>query len=374
MLRLDFEQSSALSKVDEDKLIASFLTAIAGASVVCIEDYNKGVVTDRVCQEVIRIAKGKGLPVLIDPANIPDYAKYAGATCIKLNRIETHKATGIHPVSPETCEAAAKALIAKLGLEAAIITMDKDGAYLGLYEGDTFVGQQLRTRARQVYDVTGAGDMVLAMLAAARAAGATWHEAVMLANVAGGLEVEKFGAVPIKPQEIVQELMSEAHEGLGKRRTLEQLLPELARHRGAGRRIVFTNGCFDLIHLGHVKYFRFAKAQGDLLVVGVNTDASIQRLKGSKRPIVNEDDRTEVLQELESIDYLVLFGEDTPIDLIQAVRPDVLVKGADYAKTAVVGWDFVEAYGGKVALAPLVDGRSTSNVISRILDAYGGPK
>jgi D-beta-D-heptose 7-phosphate kinase / D-beta-D-heptose 1-phosphate adenosyltransferase len=152
------------------------------------------------------------------------------------------------------------------------------------------------------------------------------------------------------------------------------LLPELARHRGAGRRIVFTNGCFDLIHLGHVKYFRFAKAQGDLLVVGVNTDASIQRLKGSKRPIVNEDDRTEVLQELESIDYLVLFGEDTPIDLIRAVKPDVLVKGADYAKTAVVGWDLVEAYGGKVALAPLIDGRSTSNVISRILEAYGTPR
>ncbi|QOV91491.1 D-glycero-beta-D-manno-heptose 1-phosphate adenylyltransferase [Humisphaera borealis] len=374
MLRLDFEQSSALSRADEDKLIASFTTAIAGASVVCIEDYNKGVVTERVCQEVIRIAKARGLPVLIDPANIPDYSKYTGATCIKLNRIETHKATGIRPSTPETCEAAAKVLIARLGLEAAIITMDKDGAYLGLYEGDTFVGEQLRTRARQVYDVTGAGDMVLAMLAVARAAGATWHEAVMLANVAGGLEVEKFGAIPIKPHEIVQELMSEAHEGLGKRRTLEQLLPELARHRGAGRRIVFTNGCFDLIHLGHVKYFRFAKAQGDLLVVGVNTDASIQRLKGSKRPIVNEDDRTEVLQELESIDYLVLFGEDTPINLIQAVRPDVLVKGADYAKTAVVGWDFVEAYGGKVALAPLIDGRSTSNVISRILDAYGGQK
>lgn len=374
MLRLDFEQSSALSTADEDRLIAAFTRAIDGASVVCIEDYNKGVITDRVCREVIRIAKAAGLPVLIDPANIPDYTKYRGATCIKLNRVETLKATGIRPTSPETYEAAARAMLDKLALESAVITLDKDGAYLGLFQNGAFVGEQLRTRARQVYDVTGAGDMVLAMLAVSRAAGATWHEAVMLANVAGGLEVEKFGAVPIKPAEIVQELMSEAHEGLGKRRTLEQLLPELARHRGAGRRIVFTNGCFDLIHLGHVKYFRFAKAQGDLLVVGVNTDASIQRLKGSKRPIVNEDDRMEVLQELESIDYLVPFGEDTPIDLIRAVRPDVLVKGADYAKTAVVGWDYVESYGGSVALAPLIDGRSTSNVISRILDAYGGEK
>ncbi|CAA9441476.1 MAG: ADP-heptose synthase / D-glycero-beta-D-manno-heptose 7-phosphate kinase, partial [uncultured Phycisphaerae bacterium] len=351
MLRLDFEQTTALSTAEEDQLVAAFERAVDGASVVCIEDYNKGVVTPRVCQEVIRIARARRVPVLIDPANIADYAKYAGATCIKLNRIEAHKATGIRPATPETCEAAARAMIDQLGLESAVVTLDRDGAYLGHYAagevakgtgangdggtgrtgGRAFVGELLRTRARQVYDVTGAGDMVLAMLAVARSAGATWHEAVMLANVAGGLEVEKFGAVPIKPEEIAQELMSEAHEHLGKRRTLDQLLPELARHRAAGRRVVFTNGCFDLIHLGHVKYFRFAKAQGDLLVVGVNTDASIRGLKGSKRPIVNEDDRVEVLQELESIDYLVLFGEETPMRLIEAIRPDVLVKGADYA-------------------------------------------
>ncbi|MDB5297470.1 MAG: hldE, partial [Phycisphaerales bacterium] len=384
MLRLDFEQSTPLAPCDEDALIAAFAAAVVGAAVVCIEDYNKGAVTERVCREVIRLARARGVPVLVDPANLAslsDYAKYTGAACVKLNRIETQKATGIRPDTPEACEAAAQALVDALGLDAAVVTLDKDGAYLGRYTGGgeggdgddrAFAGEQLRTRARQVYDVTGAGDMVLAALAVARAAGATWHEAVMLANVAGGLEVERFGAVPIKPGEIAQELMSEAHEHLGKRRTLDQLLPELARHRGAGRRIVFTNGCFDLIHLGHVKYFRYAKAQGDLLVVGVNTDASIRGLKGSKRPIVNEDDRVEVLQELESIDYLVLFGDETPITLIEAVRPDVLVKGADYAKEQVVGWDVVEGYGGRVALAPLVDGRSTSNVISRIVDAYGG--
>jgi D-beta-D-heptose 7-phosphate kinase/D-beta-D-heptose 1-phosphate adenosyltransferase len=148
------------------------------------------------------------------------------------------------------------------------------------------------------------------------------------------------------------------------------LLEELNVHRRAGRRIVFTNGCFDLVHLGHVKYFQFAKAQGDVLVVGVNTDASIQRLKGDKRPVVNEDDRIGVLEELESIDYLIKFDSDTPIDLIKSVEPDVLVKGADYQKEQVVGWDFVEARGGCVALAPLIDGRSTSNVIKRILEAY----
>jgi D-beta-D-heptose 7-phosphate kinase/D-beta-D-heptose 1-phosphate adenosyltransferase len=192
---------------------------------------------------------------------------------------------------------------------------------------------------------------------------------VTLANVAGGLEVERFGVVPITRQEIIQELITEAHEHTGKQRKLEPLLNELAYHRACGKKIVFTNGCFDLIHLGHVKYFRFAKAQGDLVVVAVNTDRSIRRLKGSKRPIISEDDRIHVLEELESIDYLVKFDDDTPLSLIEQIKPDVLVKGADYKKEQVVGWDVVERYGGRVALAPLVDGRSTSALIQRILEA-----
>ena len=186
-----------------------------------------------------------------------------------------------------------------------------------------------------------------------------------------GLEVEKYGSVPVTPAEIMHELLTEQHEHLGKQRDLSQLLPELQRHRAAGRKIVFTNGCFDLIHLGHVKYFQFARAQGDLLVVGVNTDRSIRNLKGPKRPIVNEHDRIEVLEELESIDYLVLFDDQTPIKLIEAIKPDVLVKGADYKKEQVVGWDMVENTGGRVALAPLIDGRSTSALIEKIMEAYG---
>ena len=229
----------------------------------------------------------------------------------------------------------------------------------------------VKGRERKVYDVAGAGDMVLAMLAVARAAGAGWHSSVALANTAAGLEVEKFGSVPITPAEMIQELLSEIHDHLGKQRTADEQLVELARHRAAGKKVVFTNGCFDLIHLGHVKYFQYAKAQGDLLVVAVNTDDSIRRLKGEKRPIISEHDRVSVLEELESIDYLVRFGEDTPLGLIERIKPDVLVKGADYAKEQVVGWDVVERGGGRVALAPLVDGRSTSGVIERILEAYG---
>jgi len=371
MIRLDFEESSPVDSGSAQKLISAAIKAMETTEIVCIEDYNKGAVTPEVCRAVIDAAKHRGLPVLIDPARINDYRKYAGATCLKLNRPEASRATGLPVETPEQFQHAAERLLDTLSLEAVVLTLDKHGAYIASRAGDR---RLLQTRARQVYDVTGAGDMAFAMLAIARAAGANWEESTALANVAGGLEVEKFGVVPITPQEIAQELLAEAHLHAGKSRTLDALLPELTRHRASGKRLVFTNGCFDLIHLGHIKYFQFAKQQGDLLIVGVNTDKSIQRLKGPKRPIINETDRLSVLEELESIDYLVPFDDDTPINLITQIRPDVLVKGADYKKEQVVGWDLVESYGGNVALAPLIDGKSTSNVIERILEAYGKPR
>jgi D-beta-D-heptose 7-phosphate kinase / D-beta-D-heptose 1-phosphate adenosyltransferase len=366
MMRLDFEELSAMPEELSRQVVETLDRVLREADMLCIEDYNKGLLSPELCRRAIELARQRGLPVMIDPANIADYAKYANATALKMNRIETEKATGLPCGNEPQYAAAATRLIEKLNLEAVVITLDKNGAYLATKAGER---RWLRTRQRHVYDVTGAGDMVLAMLAVARAAGADWADAVALANVAGGLEVEKFGSIPVTPAEIIQELFSEAHEHMGKERTLERLLPELAHHRASGKRIVFTNGCFDLVHLGHVKYFQFAKSQGDLLVVGVNTDESIQRLKGPKRPIVAEQDRIGVLEELESIDYLIRFGDDTPRRLIEMIRPDVLVKGADYTKERVVGWDLVEGYGGRVALAPLIDGRSTSALIRRILEA-----
>ncbi|HEY2584496.1 MAG TPA: D-glycero-beta-D-manno-heptose 1-phosphate adenylyltransferase [Tepidisphaeraceae bacterium] len=366
MMRLDFEELSTLPEEVGRQVLETLDRVLGEADMLCIEDYNKGLLSPELCRKAIELARARKLPVMIDPANIADYSKYANATALKLNRIETEKATGLPCGNEPQYAAAATRLIEKLNLEAVVITLDKNGAYLATKAGER---RWLRTRPRHVYDVTGAGDMVLAMLAVARAAGADWPDAVALANVAGGLEVERFGSIPVTPNEIIQELLSEAHEHLGKERTLERLLPELAHHRASGKRIVFTNGCFDLVHLGHVKYFQFAKSQGDLLVVGVNTDDSIQRLKGPKRPIVAEQDRLGVLEELESIDYLIRFGDDTPLRLIEMIRPDVLVKGADYTKERVVGWDLVEGYGGRVALAPLIDGRSTSALIRRILEA-----
>ncbi len=368
LMRLDYENPRAVPDSIVNQLVAHAQAALEGCAAVCIEDYNKGAVCEPVCKQIIAAARKRDIPVLVDPASAGDYSKYRGATAVKLNRSEAGRATGINLDGPDQYRAAAEKLLSMLDLEAAVVTLDRNGAYLATRDGER---RWLKhARPRQVFDATGAGDMVLAMLAAARAAGASWVEAVALGNVAAGLEVERFGTVPIRPEEIVQELRAEAHERLTKDRTCDQLIGELARHRSSGKRIVFTNGCFDLIHLGHVKYFQFVRKQGDLLVVGVNTDASVRRLKGDKRPIISETDRLGVLEELESIDYLVRFDEDTPLELIQRIRPDVLVKGADYGKEEVVGWDFVESYGGCVALAPLVDGKSTSALIQRILDTH----
>lgn len=367
MIRLDMEDNSPISPEVAGRVIAAVCKSLDGADVLCLEDYNKGLLTEEVCAAIIAEARRRDVPVIIDPANRADYARYRGATAIKLNRPEAERATGLPVRNEEDYAPAARRLLETLDLEAVMITLDRHGIYLATRDG---VQRHLKTRSREVFDATGAGDMVLAMVTMARAAGANWVDAVALGNIAGGLEVEKLGCVPITPQEIIHDLLAESRAQMGKARTIEQLLPELARHRTAGRKIVFTNGCFDIVHLGHVEYFRFAKRQGDVLVVAVNTDASIQRLKGPKRPIISEHDRVSVLEELLSIDYLLRFDEDTPIGLIEQIRPDVLVKGADYSKERVVGWDVVESYGGRVALAPLVDGRSTSSVIQRILEAY----
>jgi D-beta-D-heptose 7-phosphate kinase/D-beta-D-heptose 1-phosphate adenosyltransferase len=367
MIRLDIEQNSPVAPAVAEKLLNQAAEALKSAALLCLEDYNKGVLTPEVCAKLIHLARARKIPVIIDPANIADYSKYRGATALKLNRPEAERATGVQCRDEAGWQAASEMLLATFDLEAVVITLNEIGAYLATRDGQR---RLLTSRPRQVADATGAGDQVLATICVSRLAGATWAEAVTLANVAGGLEVEKLGCVPITPGEIIQELLAEQQAHLGKERKLAQLLPELARHRAAGRKIVFTNGCFDIMTLGHVKYFKFAREQGDLLVVGVNTDIGIRRLKGPKRPIVEEEDRCGVLEGLESIDYLVRFDDDTPIELIKAIQPDVLVKGADYKKEDVVGWDVVEARGGRVALAPLIDGRSTSNIIKKILEAY----
>lgn len=371
MFRVDYESREPLPLRIEEHLLRSFERALPGTSAVCIEDYDKGVCTERVCQGVIERCASAGVPVFVDPARIPDYAKYRGATAITPNRTEAETATGMQThaeADPEHNARLAHALMAQLDLEAVVLTLDKHGALL-LERGGSPIA--VPTVARQVYDVTGAGDMMLAALAAGRANGLGWEDAVRFANAAAGLEVEQFGVVPIALEKIHHELLQRAGAVRGKLRTLEQVLVQVkaVRQEAGGRRVVFTNGCFDIIHPGHVSLLERAKAEGDFLVVGLNCDASVARLKGPTRPVNPEEDRARVLGAIQSVDAIVLFGtpgDDTPLELIRAIRPDVLVKGADYTKDRVVGADIVESWGGRVALIDLVAGKSTTRTIDKM--------
>jgi len=365
MFRVDDESRDAVPAAVARKIINRVSKSIARADVLCLEDYHKGVLGASLCQSLIRLARKHKVPVLVDPAAISDFGKYRGATCITPNRTEAERATGmtIDGYDKQQLGRVARKLLSDLKLEAVLLTLDRHGMLL-VRRGTGLV--HVPTRARDVYDVTGAGDMVLAALAGAWANGADWQAAVELANVAAGLEVEKFGVVPIERDELLLAVLAEYHAELGKLRTLDFLLPELAAHRAAGKTIAFTNGCFDILHAGHIDFLRKAKASGDLLVVGLNTDASIRRLKGPDRPVNHEADRVMVLSELESIDYIVLFKEDTPMKLIKAIKPDRLVKGADYKKAEVVGHQVVQKHGGRVVLVPLFEGRSTTNIIRKV--------
>jgi D-beta-D-heptose 7-phosphate kinase/D-beta-D-heptose 1-phosphate adenosyltransferase len=308
------------------------------------------------------------VPVLIDPIKGRDYAKYCGATLLTPNRMETELASGVRLTGPDAVRRAARRLVETLKLDSLVITLDKDGAYLAT-RGKA--GEMVPTRPRPVYDVAGAGDMVISVLAVAVAAGAPLLDAVRLANVAGGLEVMKFGVQTVSREEIISELLSEARRSGDKVRTLDNLLVDLQRHRSLGEKIVWTNGCFDVVHAGHIEFLEFSGRQGDVLVVGLNSDASVRRNKGPERPICSQDNRARVLGALEAVDYIVIFDDPTPQRLIEAARPDVLVKGEDWKFKGVVGREFVESYGGRVVLAPLVKGLSTTAIVQKIRGADG---
>ncbi|NNM87463.1 MAG: D-glycero-beta-D-manno-heptose 1-phosphate adenylyltransferase [Phycisphaerae bacterium] len=363
MLRLDREDVSWIGPEHENTLRENLRQGLAGAAALCIEDYNKGLLSQSLCPAAIDMARELGVPVLVDPAAVADYSRYRRASVITPNRTEAELATGRRMEAvPLGAAELARDLYVRLGLDACVITLDKHGMYLlDGPEGGTLHP----TKPRTVYDVTGAGDMVLAMLAMAISAGATWSQAVDLGNVAGGLEVERFGCVPLGRREVVSALLP-GEAAAEKVRGLATLNVALASRRAAGKRIVFTNGVFDILHAGHVRYLQFARSHGDVLVVGVNSDASVRRLKGSGRPVNSLADRMAVLAALACVDFVVDFTGDTPLELVRAVAPDVLVKGEDYAGKEVVGREVVEARGGSVVLAPFLAGHSTTSTLEKL--------
>lgn len=365
ILRIDDELVRPAAEADAAALLEQIGKALGDCDVVCLEDYAKGLLSPEMCRAVIELARKRGKPVLVDPAKT-DWSKYRGATLLTPNRAEFEHGVG-RALRDEELNAEAAALVKRLELDCIVVTLGRDGARL---IDNSTKAQHFPTKPRAVYDNTGAGDAVLAMMAVALAAGAGLEQAVPLANIAGGLEVQKFGCVPISRDEVTAELERMHATGRGKVRTLPDLLGEITARRQRGESVVFTNGCFDLLHPGHVELLERAKEQGSLLVVGLNSDASVRgQGKGTDRPIRSQDVRARMLAALEAVDYIVLFDEPSVLPLIERIRPDVLVKGGDYARSGVVGGDFVERHGGRVVQVKVVEGFSTTGEIERIRKA-----
>ena len=359
LIRVDEESTEILSNELNEAVLQAYKNILKQADIVCLQDYNKGLLGSSLCQQMIKLAMQAHKKVLVDPSLTSDYSKYIGATLITPNRKETSIVVGFEITTEETAAKAAKQLRRDLKLEAVVITLDKEGAYLET-ENES---QIVPTRPRSVYDVSGAGDVVLSTLAVALAADCDYETAVQLSNITGGIEVEKFGTATVTIEEMINELVCQNRDKIGKVHSVDSLLEELAWHRKQKQRVVFTNGCFDVIHRGHIEFLKFSKSQGDKVVLGLNSDRSVKIIKGPQRPINNQNDRAAVLAALETVDYITFFDEPDPLDLIKKVKPDVLVKGQDWAEKGVVGREFVESYGGKVVLAPLVEGKSSTAII-----------
>jgi len=377
MFRADYEKTVPVPADVSKRLLERVRELLPELDAICIQDHGKGLVTESFAQELIAEARARGVPVLVDPAFGAGFERYVGATLVKPNRFEAARALErVKEVDqPSAWPEIAEGVLELLRCDAVVMTLDRHGAML-LERGSAPV--LVPTTARSVYDVTGAGDIAIATLAACVSQRAPLPQAVQLANLAAGLEVEKFGVAPIPFDELHLAVLRASREPHSKRLELPQLLSELGAFRKLGHKVAFTNGCFDLLHAGHVDLLRRAKQTADLLVLAVNSDVSIRSIKGAERPIVPERDRVDVLSALESVDYIVVFGsgrggmEDTPLALIEAIRPDVLVKGDDYTVSTIVGADIVASYGAQVVTIPLVKGRSTTGIVERIRSGSRG--
>lgn len=361
MMRLDQESHEPFSEQEHEQIVAACQQALASApSLVVLSDYAKGLLSPAVCQVIIQTCQQAHIPVLVDPKGT-DYTKYQGATALTPNKKEIAEACHTH-VHDALLITKAQQLKSSLGLAFLAVTRSEEG--ITLLDDDI---HHLPAAAQQVFDVSGAGDTVIATLAAGLMHGLTPLESLMLANTAAGVVVGQVGTVPITQQALIHALQDlRATEQIHKICELNALLTQVATWKQAKQKIVFTNGCFDLLHAGHVSYLEAAKKCGDKLILGLNTDRSVRALKGPDRPVVNEQDRARVLAALQSVDAVILFDDDTPLQLIKAIQPHIIAKGSDYTAAQVVGGQEVLAFGGEIVLIDLVAGRSTSELIKKI--------
>ncbi len=363
VLRADLESGPALAGKVETALLRKIEAAVKKVSAVVLSDYGKGALTGRIIAGAIAAAKRAGIPVLVDPKG-EDYRRYKGARLVTPNRKELAEASRMATGGDGEIVAAARRIAKKCGIAGVLAT--RGAAGMTLADGGR-KARHLPADGREVFDVSGAGDTVIAVLAAAIAAGAEPIDAARLANVAAGIVVAKTGTAVASADEIANALHSQdLMEGSGKLAGIEELQRRVEGWRKAKLKIGFTNGCFDLLHPGHVSLLAQARVACDRLIVGLNSDASVTRLKGKGRPVQSEAARATVLGSLASVDAVSIFADDTPLGLIEALRPDVLVKGADYTLSKVVGAKLVQSYGGKIVLARLAPGHSTSATIRKL--------
>lgn len=360
LVRLDWEDTAPASMEDGDWMVEQ-LQQGQPPDVIILSDYAKGVITPALVGCIRKVAASFGARVVVDPKQ-RDFDAYRGASIITPNVHELEIASGktFDPADTASIAATAQSLAVDIGADALVVTRGGRGILVTPAHG---AHHTISARGRSLFDPTGAGDTVVALLASTLAAGATLVEAATIANAAAGITVGRIGAVSVSTDEIIKFLIGEStHKVLDRR----ELVAQMERWRSEGKRIVFTNGCFDLLHAGHLSLLHQASQHGDVLVVAINNDSSVQRLKGQERPLITEGERAAVLAALACVDAVTIFDEDTPLEVLQAARPDVLVKGQDYRIEQVVGRALVESTGGSVILVPLLPGKSTTALIERL--------
>lgn len=363
LLRVDRETSRPPADDSLATLAAAAIDALADCNVLVLSDYAKGVMAPAVVTELVAAAAKAGKPVLVDPKG-SDFSRYRGATLVTPNLAEARLASGMACDDDAAVVAAGRKLQADSGLAGVLIT--RGAAGMTLLQGDA-APMHLPAEAREVFDVSGAGDTVVATIAAALAAGRSLPQAAHLANVAAGIVVGKIGTAVVLPEELRVALhMPDLHSFAAKVATHQQAKARVDLWRAHGERIGFTNGVFDLLHPGHLALLSEVRAQCDRLIVAINADASVKKLKGPQRPVQDQDHRAQLLAALGMVDLVVVFEDDTPIQLLQLLQPDLLVKGGDYTVDQVVGADVVRGYGGEVRVSRLVEGQSTTATISRL--------
>ena len=360
IVRYDEEIIDPLPSNIEDDLFCSLSEEIEASHAVILSDYAKGVLQGKLCPRIINECISKGKPVFVDPKG-HDWNRYRGATCVTPNEAELALISDNPRKSGVSIATNARNARARFSLRQLLVTLGANGMALFLENEEECVIPA--SRAREVFDVSGAGDTVVAVLAASIAAGATWKDATKLANQAAGIVVTRAGTSPITIEDMVS--LSRCEEK-SKTLSLEEATLSVETWKRNGESIVFTNGCFDLLHPGHIRLLQEAAKEGDRVVVGLNSDTSVKRLKGAERPLLTQDDRAAILSALECVDAVVIFEEDTPLNLIRTLQPSVLVKGGDYTPETVVGKDIVEAAGGKVVIVPLLEGKSTTGILQAI--------